>query len=77
MPKVWENGEWIEADPDYADNIYISSTAPTNVSIGALWYDTSVSPNEFKIWNGTSWNLTTTFPSADDDQYILANQVFR
>lgn len=82
MPQVWENGAWVDAPGDYAPNVFISATAPSNPVIGALWYDTSTSI--LKIWDGAnlppSWvntNSWYTLPSTDDDQNILANQVFR
>lgn len=81
MPKVWKDGSWEEADPEYAPNVYIGSVAPSSPLIGTFWFDTSV--NSLKIWDGTVWDITIPVPNpldvvpADSDQYILANQVFR
>jgi len=36
-------------------DITISSTAPTTKATGDVWYDTSVTPNAAKTWNGTTW----------------------
>lgn len=44
-----------------ADNInHIGTSAPSDPKIGWLWIDTSVTPNELKRYNGTSWDIIAT-----------------
>ena len=33
----------------------VSADAPTDAKIGQLWLDTSVTPNELKMWDGDGW----------------------
>jgi hypothetical protein len=78
MPQVWVNGAWTTADPDYAPNVYISATEPSNPIVGTLWYDTSTSI--LKIYDGAnfppSWVSTNSWYKVEDDQNILASRVF-
>ena len=49
--KVWNGQEWI-----VSTNITASSTAPTDETIGNLWYDISGAPiNVLRVYNGTMW----------------------
>lgn len=51
---------------------------PIATYTGQIWIDASSNPALIKVYNGTAWvSVGPTVPSADDDQNILANQVFR
>lgn len=57
----------------------ISATAPSSPATGALWHDTSITPNELKFYNGTLWLSTSaeqsipTFAVANASQYLQVN----
>jgi len=43
------------------NNVTTGTTAPTNPVENDIWFDTSITPNEIKIWDGTTWlNLEHT-----------------
>ena len=42
---------------------YVGNTAPATPPLNKVWCDTSVSPNIFKRWNGTTWEVIN--PSAN------------
>ena len=60
----------------------IAATAPVSPApaSGNLWHDTSITPNELKFWNGTSWLSTAaeqsipTFASTNARQYLQVTQ---
>lgn len=79
---VWDGSAWVPftapvgAVPN-AVSAY-SSVAPSNPQIGQMWVDVNFNPGLIKVYNGSAWvTVSTPVPSADDDQNILANQVFR
>jgi hypothetical protein len=57
----------------------IAGTSPTSPATGALWLDTSVTPNELKFYNGTQWLSTAaeqsipTFTSTNASQFLQVN----
>lgn len=56
-------------------SIPLQNSAPTSPSASDLWVDSSGTIPILKVYNGTSW--VSLVSPADDDQNILANQVFR
>lgn len=52
---------WVPASPQTAAdigaqaNIYQGNSAPTGPTLGALWLNTSITPNILNRWNGTAW----------------------
>ena len=58
----------------------IAATAPVGPTTGDLWHDTSITPNELKFWNGTSWLSTAaeqsipTFATTNARQYLQVTQ---
>ena len=58
----------------------IAGTAPVGPTTGDLWHDTSITPNELKFWNGTSWLSTAaeqsipTFATTNARQYLQVTQ---
>jgi len=60
-------------------SITIAATAPTSPNSGALWLDTSVTPNELKFYNGTVWISTAaeqsipTFTTSNASQFLQVN----
>uniref|UniRef100_A0A7C4TV58 Uncharacterized protein n=1 Tax=Caldisericum exile TaxID=693075 RepID=A0A7C4TV58_9BACT len=37
------------------ERTWVGTSAPTDTTKYCFWLDTSVSPNDFKIWDGTGW----------------------
>ncbi len=62
-----------------APTLTIAGTAPVAPATGALWLDTSVTPNELKFYNGTQWLSTAaeqsipTFTSTNASQFLQVN----
>lgn len=56
-------------------SIPYQASAPTSPEVSDLWVDSSGTIPILKVYNGTSW--VSLVSPADDDQNILANQVFR
>lgn len=56
------------------DLIPYQSTAPTGVSVGDMWVDSSTTPPALKVYNGTTWVQLGS--AVDDSQAILAGQIF-
>jgi len=60
-------------------SITIATTAPTSPASGALWLDTSVTPNELKFYNGSLWISTAaeqsipTFTTSNASQFLQVN----
>lgn len=47
------------------------ATAPTsNVSVGDLWFDTGVSPNVMRVWNGSIWQGSTSLLGASRQVFV-------
>jgi hypothetical protein len=46
-------------------DITVSSTPPSNPVVDMMWLDTSVTPNQLKRWNGSTWVMAT--PSEPGD----------
>ena len=61
------SGNIIKIDATKVATVTISPTAPATPVSGQQWLDTSVSPSELKIYNGTSWE------SANDEVQHYAN----
>jgi phage minor structural protein len=59
---TWNGTEWIATTPTTAEHIGAEpkipsqSSSPNNPTIGDKWVDTSVSPMELKMWDGSTWN---------------------
>lgn len=57
----------------------VSASTPTSPATGALWLDTSQTPNQLKFYNGTAWlrtsveNALPTFGSTNAGQYVRVN----
>ncbi|MEG0127197.1 MAG: hypothetical protein RR816_14090, partial [Clostridia bacterium] len=52
--------------------INIDGTAPATPALDQLWLDTSLSPNQFKRWNGTAWIACSAKPA--DSEIIVGTQ---
>lgn len=59
--------------------ITVASSAPVSPSTGALWLDTSVSPNVLSFFDGVGWNATSPenaipdFDTSNAGQYVKVN----
>lgn len=61
------SGNVIKINATSVATVTVSPTAPATPVSGQQWLDTSVSPSELKIYNGTSWE------SANDEVQHYAN----
>lgn len=61
------SGDVIKIDATKIATVTVGAVAPTSPVVGQQWLDTSVTPSELKIWNGTSWEL------ANDEVQHYAN----
>lgn len=61
------SGNVIKIDSTKLAIVTVSAVAPSSPTIGQQWLNTSVSPSELMIWNGTSWE------QANDEVQHYAN----
>ena len=61
------SGDVIKIDATKIATVTVAAVAPTSPALGQQWLDTSVTPSELKIWNGTAWEL------ANDEVQHYAN----
>lgn len=66
--KIYSGSVWNAVGVPY------SATAPSSPTIGMLWIDSTIPA--LKVYDGSAW-VSAGGSSADSDQNILANQVFR
>jgi hypothetical protein len=60
--------------------VTVSNTAPSSPVVGQQWLDTSLTPSELKVWNGTTWELVNdevqhyadfaSFPATGDEDVV-------
>ena len=61
------SGDVIKIDATKIATVTVAAVAPATPALGQQWLDTSVTPSELKIWNGTAWEL------ANDEVQHYAN----
>ena len=61
------SGNVIKIDSTKLAIVTVSAVAPSSPAIGQQWLNTSISPSELMIWNGTSWE------QANDEVQHYAN----
>lgn len=61
------SGDVIKIDATKIATVTVGAVAPASPALGQQWLDTSVTPSELKIWNGTAWEL------ANDEVQHYAN----
>ena len=61
------SGDVIKIDATKIATVTVAAVAPATPALGQQWLDTSVTPSESKIWNGTAWEL------ANDEVQHYAN----
>lgn len=61
------SGDVIKIDATKVATVTVAAVAPATPALGQQWLDTSVTPSELKIWNGTAWEL------ANDEVQHYAN----
>jgi len=61
------SGDVIKIDATKIATVTVAAVAPASPALGQQWLDTSVTPSELKIWNGTAWEL------ANDEVQHYAN----
>ena len=61
------SGDVIKIDATKIATVTVAAVAPASPVVGQQWLDTSVTPSELKIWNGTAWEL------ANDEVQHYAN----
>ena len=74
------SGDVIKIDATKIATVTVGAVAPTSPVVGQQWLDTSVSPSELKVWNGTAWELTNdevqhyanlaAFPATGDEDVV-------
>jgi hypothetical protein len=74
------SGDVIKIDATKIATVTVGAVAPASPVVGQQWLDTSVSPSELKIWNGTSWELSNdevqhyanfaAFPATGDEDVV-------
>ena len=76
-------GNVIKIDATKIATVTVGATAPTAPADGQTWLDTSVSPSELKIWNGTDWQSANdevqhyadfvSFPATGNDNILYVD----
>ncbi len=61
------SGDVIKIDATKIATVTVGAVAPASPALSQQWLDTSVTPSELKIWNGTAWEL------ANDEVQHYAN----
>lgn len=60
--------------PNSSSGVFVTSTAPSNPEVGAIWYDTA-SGMEMYEWNGASWVAYQFGSGAIQDGAIVASKI--
>ena len=74
------SGDVVKIDATKIATVTVGAVAPTSPVVGQQWLDTSVSPSELKIWNGSAWELSNdevqhyanvaAFPPTGDEDVV-------
>jgi len=74
------NGDVIKIDATKIATVTVGPVAPSSPVTGQQWLNTSVSPSELMVYNGTSWEVTNdevqhyanlaAFPATGDEDVV-------